>query len=195
MEHLRCWSAGGQPFVACSACRSWRAVRLPRHRALLRHPTPRASTGTLHDPNATLRSWLRRHGPSTTGGSGRVSQRPCRRLGSQSRPITVPLARRSASRASVPPAQRPRQLHRTTDRNRGHPIGCGWWNFRLLSPPTEADQIVSIVDEHPGGCCGATWDSNWPAGQWPTGHRVRSCDGHWVPSHIRTVTRLPVAVE
>jgi hypothetical protein len=50
---------------------------------------------------------------------GRVSQRPCRRLGSQSRENAMSLARTTASSATAPPAQWPRQLHGTTDRNRG----------------------------------------------------------------------------
>jgi len=70
---------------------------------------------------------MRRCGPrcATTprtirdGVSAPVSQRPRRRLGNQSRENAMPLARRRASSATAPPAQRPRQLHCTTDRNRG----------------------------------------------------------------------------
>jgi hypothetical protein len=122
METSRPRNAGGQPFVTCSACWGSASSSPARHWATSSHPTLRACHGHPARSGcdvAVLAAPLRQR-PSTTGVSARVSQRPRRRLGSQSRENTMPLARRRASSATAPPAQRPRQLHRTTDRN----LGC-----------------------------------------------------------------------
>jgi hypothetical protein len=51
----------------------------------------------------------------------------------------MPLARRCASFNTAPPAQRPRQLHRTTDRIRGYPKG-----FELACRAIAAGRVRSV---------------------------------------------------
>jgi hypothetical protein len=67
----------------------------------------------------------------------------------------MPLARRRASSATAPPAQRPWQLHRTTDRNRGCTQSGVAVDFQFdVTTDGWPIKIVSIVEEHTGESLG-----------------------------------------